>query len=557
MPSVLILGAGINGAALARELVLNGLSVCVVDTADMAAGATAYSSRLIHGGLRYLEYGEFDLVRESLAERGRLLRLAPHLVHPLRLVIPVATRWGGFRQSLARFFRRPTKPGKPAASRGMWLVRTGLWMYDRYANDRQLPKHSASRLADSWLPGLNEKRYHWVCAYSDAQIRFPERMVVALFEDARQLAAEKGVKFQVLTYHQVRLEGTMAEVHRVATDEQPGELIERFEPAVIVNATGAWVDRTLARLHISAKPLMGGTKGSHLVTSNAKLRHKLEEGGLYAEAADGRPVFVLPFGRETLIGTTDVPFSGDPAEAVSSTAEIDYLLETVNSLFNDMELSRDDIDLHYSGVRPLPYTGGATPASVTRRHWMEEHKDSPAPLYSIIGGKLTTCRSLAETSAMTILARLGMPHLQDSRQRVIPGGENYPADDAALQTRWRRLADEWSWTVPQVRAVWELCGTRVEGILRELADRTPENLPGTSLPCSFVRWVIRHEWATQLGDLVERRLMLLYDPHLSIAGLRRLAELLCDEGKLSSGEIDRAVETQVGRLRTHFGKRVE
>lgn len=555
MPSVLILGAGINGAALARELVLNGVSVCVVDTADLAAGATAYSSRLIHGGLRYLEYGEFDLVRESLAERGRLLRLAPHLVHPLRLVIPVANRFGGLTQSLARFFRLKAKSGV-AASRGLWLVRMGLWLYDRYANDRQLPKHSAARLADSCVPGLNNERYHWVCAYSDAQIRYPERMVVALLEDARQLASEENVPFQIFPYHEARLEGKSIEIHRFAMDQQTNEPVERFDPAVIVNATGAWVDHTLARLRVPSKQLMGGMKGSHLVTSNPRLRQKLDQGGLYAEAADGRPVFVLPFGPATLIGTTDVPFSGDPADAAASSTEIDYLLQTVNSLFRDLHLSKDDIDLHYSGVRPLPYEGDATPAAVTRRHWMEEHRDSPVPMYSIIGGKLTTCRSLAETSAVTILARLGMPHLQDSRQRPIPGGENYPASESAVDEQLQRLAAQWDWTLPQVRAVWELCGMRTAAILEELADRNPENLPSGHLPCSFVRWVIRHEWVTRLSDLVERRLMFLYDPNLSLACLRRLAEMLAEEGCMTSGDIEREVGAEIERLRTHFGKRV-
>jgi glycerol-3-phosphate dehydrogenase len=226
-------------------------------------------------------------------------------------------------------------------------------------------------------------------------------------------------------------------------------------------------------------------------------------------------------------------------------------------MFRDLNLSRDDIDLHYSGVRPLPFSGGATPASVTRRHWMEEHHDAPVPMYSIIGGKLTTCRSLAESSAATILTRIGMPHLRDSGQRTIPGGENYPANETGVLEQCRRLANQWSWTEKQVRALWELCGTRTALILEQLADRMPENLPGTEIPCSFARFVIRHEWVTTLGDLVERRLMLLYDPHLSTACLRRLAELLCAEGRLASGDIDQAVTTEVERLHTHFGKRLE
>ncbi len=200
---VLILGAGINGAALARELVLNGVGVTLVDTADLAFGATAYSSRLIHGGLRYLEYGEFDLVRESLAERGRLLRLAPHLVRPLRLHVPVERRLGGLRMSASRFLlgqHAPQSWQRPTP-RGMWLVRTGLWLYDRYARDPSLPRHSVHRVGEGGVP-VDPAKYRWLCAYSDAQVVYPERLVVAFLEDARALAAGSGTTFQFFNYHE-------------------------------------------------------------------------------------------------------------------------------------------------------------------------------------------------------------------------------------------------------------------------------------------------------------------------------------------------------------------
>src|SRR5262245_13763728 len=182
MQPVLILGAGINGAALARELVLNGVPVWVVDTADLASGATAYSSRLIHGGLRYLEYGELDLVRESLAERTRLLRLAPQYVRPLRLFIPVRRRWAGLWGAARRFLRLGTAGGT-SAGRGLFLVRTGLWMYDRFARDPLLPERAVYRADDPRVPGVDLQSFRWECAYSDAAIRFPERFVVALLQD--------------------------------------------------------------------------------------------------------------------------------------------------------------------------------------------------------------------------------------------------------------------------------------------------------------------------------------------------------------------------------------
>ncbi len=433
--TVLILGAGINGAALARELVLGGVSVVLVDTGDLAGGSTSYSSRLIHGGLRYLEYGEFDLVRESLAERTRLLRHAPHLVRPLKLFIPVSNRLGGLRKSVGRFFgwntRGAIRPGPP---RGLWLVRAGLALYDRYAHDPMLPRHSTTSVDEERDVRVARDRYRWLCSYYDAQVMFPERFVVDLLDDARHAARETGATFRLYTYHDATLN------ERTATVRAPGNdaPVATFEPAAVVNATGAWVDRTLRKLNVNWRILMGGTKGSHLVTANPRLRAALGGHGLYAEAEDGRPVFILPFGDSSLIGTTDVPFEGDPAEALTSPQELEYLIQTVNTIVPDVDLTPDDVDWHYCGVRPLPRTGRSMPAAITRRHWLEEHTDSSMPLYSVIGGKLTTCRSLAEQAAGTIRARLGLPPMVVSRDRPLPGGTAYPADCIASEAECRR-----------------------------------------------------------------------------------------------------------------------
>lgn len=546
---ILILGAGINGVALARELVLQGVSVCVVDTADVAFGATAYSSRLIHGGLRYLEYGEFDLVRESLAERARLLQLAPQFVRPLELFIPVERRVSGLVQSAARFLRLERLLAKhQARPRGLWLVKLGLWFYDAIARDPQLPKHAVHGLDDSGVPRVNRELFRWLCSYYDAQIRFPERFVVALLEDARRAADEAGCSFNLFTYHCATLSGRTVEIHSAVGDNGA---VWSFEPAAIVNATGAWVDETLRRLNVPSQTLMGGTKGSHIVCGNPRLREALGEHGLYAEASDGRPVFVLPFGPWTLIGTTDLPFHGDPAQAVANQDEIDYLLATANHLLPDVRLTTEDVLLHYSGVRPLPATDPSSPAAVTRRHWLEENTACSVPLYSVIGGKLTTCRSLAESAATTILTRLGLPPRTATRDRTIPGGENYPMSE---QTEWQRLAANYALEVEQVRALWTLIGTRTEAILAELGRGPLDNLAGTHIPLLFARWVIRHEWVARLDDLVERRLMLLYDQGLSRETLSQLASLLVGEGKLTESDVEREIAQTTQRLQTHFGR---
>ncbi len=518
-PIVVILGGGINGAAIARELALQGIGVALVDTADLAFGATAYSSRLIHGGLRYLEYGEFDLVRESLAERTRLLRLAPQFVRPLELFIPVPNRFGGLLQSVARFFRleRWEKTLTPRA-RGLWLVRMGLWLYDRFARDPTLPWHRTYPLEQPGVPHVDSRRYRWLCSYYDAQIHFPERFVVAMLEDARRAASEHGGSFQVWTYHRAQLEGSKVEIFDLASSA----LAATLRPAAIVNATGAWVDATLQRLAVPERRLMAGTKGSHLLSANPRLRKALAGQGIYAEADDGRPVFLLPFGDSALVGTTDLPCSGDPANAVATDEEIDYLLATVNEILPDAQLARADVDLHYSGVRPLPYVGLETPGAVTRRHWLQEHTNTPVPLYSVIGGKLTTCRSLAEQTVATLCQRLGRQPTATSRDRVVPGGENYPTDPAQLAAEWTRLAERFRLPAASIRALWALFGTRIEPVLAALNPQplATDLVPDTDLPRPVVRWVIEHEFVARLGDLVERRLMLLYDPRLSRRGLR-------------------------------------
>lgn len=546
---VLILGAGINGAALARELLLGGVGVVVADKGDLAGGATAYSSRLIHGGLRYLEYGEFDLVRESLEERGRLLRLAPQFVHPLKLRIPVSRRLGGFMPSIRRFLGMPARP---AVERGLWLVRLGLWLYDWYARDPQLPRHQVERRSAGAAPV--DPRYRWLCSYFDAQIHYPERLVVALFDDARQLAQRQRVEFQLLTYHRVEVDGSLARVF----GNRPGgaEAVHTFEPAAIVNATGAWVDRTLRELGVPAAPLMGGTKGSHFVSHHAGLRAAVASGGFYTEASDGRPVFVLPLADAVLVGTTDLPYQGDPADAVATEAELDYLLAVVNRLLPHIGLARGDIDFCYCGVRPLPRSDASRPAAITRRHWMEEHTGAAVPTFSIVGGKLTTCRSLAESSAKTIRTRLGLPaDAATSRGRPVPGARDYPSSTEALERRWRELADAHGATPGQIRALWLLRGSDTEALLPSLAAEGWTNLDGTELPVAFARWVVRHEWVRSLGDLVERRLMLLYHP-LTAACLRQLAEVLAEAELIVPEQIDAEIQVTIQRLHRHFSKRL-
>lgn len=508
-PHVVVLGAGINGTALARELVLLDCRTTLIDAHDLGSGTTAYSSRLIHGGLRYLEYGDTPLVRESLAERERLLRLAPDFVRPLEFRVPTTSRLGGVVDAATKLcFGKSRKSAPP---RGAWLVRFGLAWYSRLAGESTLPGPRTLGLRETSRLGLNQS-YRHVTTYFDAQMPFPERFVVALADDARRAAAELGVVFRLHTYAEVAVRDDVLVVTDVLGRDEPAE----YRPDAVVNAGGPWADDVLRRLGVPSSRLLAGTKGTHLLTFHEGVRRTIGDAALYVEAADGRPVFILPFGAGTLVGTTDLPYEGDPADAVATEEEIDYLLGLVNHVLPQTQLTRSDVTLHYAGVRPLPHSSADVPAAVTRRHAVVERSDLPWPVFSLVGGKLTTCRQLAEEAAAAVAKRLAIPVRPVSRDRPIPELTVSTPDDGSSR--------------PYVAE--------------------------TTLRRRHARQVVRREFVRRLDDLVERRLMLHFTPQLHHATLDDLAGLLVEEGLLAADARRSEVERVEDRLRRHFGRDV-
>jgi glycerol-3-phosphate dehydrogenase len=375
---VIIIGAGINGAGIARDAAMRGLKVLLIDKGDLGAATTSASTRLIHGGLRYLEHFEFGLVRESLREREILLKIAPHLVKPLAMTIPI------YKQS----------------KRGRLTIRAGMILYDLLSWGKSLPRHrmlSRAETLDRW-PGLNPEGLLGSALYYDAQVEFPERLVLENVLSAREFGAE------VLTYTRVtRLavaDGKVSGVEFVGEDGQR----QFAEAGVVVNAAGPWIDLVLERAPVKSPKLIGGTKGSHIVVPPFP---GAPADAIYLEArSDGRPLFIIPWNDLYLIGTTDVRFEGDPDHVRCEPWEIDYLLSETNLALPSAHLTRDDIVYTYSGVRPLPVTSKTDEQSITRRHFIREHPQLPN-LLSIVGGKLTTYRSLAEECVDLIFRKLG------------------------------------------------------------------------------------------------------------------------------------------------------
>lgn len=578
MKPVLILGAGINGAAVARDLAINGLPVCIVDTGDVARGATSRSSRLIHGGLRYLEYRDTQLVRESLQERERLLQLAPHFVKPLRLTIPVSRRLGGLWAGFIRF----TGLGRTSIGqallklspgpRGLLAIRVGLAMYDRLAGRGSFPGHqvkacastdSADAIAEG--PKLPVQKFKWQCSYSDAQIEFPERFVLAMLEDGRRAAEYMQAQFHVLPYHRaIASESssmlTIESLHGDGSHSSRGDS-RTIEPSIIINATGAWGDRTLEALGLQERQLFAGTKGSHLFSSHPPLIQALNGNGIYAEADDGRLIFILPCASGVLIGTTDDPYSGDPGDAVSTSEDTAYLIEMVNDVFPEVRLTADEVSMHHAGVRPLPHCNRRSAAAIPRGHSIERSQLHDIPILTLVGGKLTTCRSLAEEVCSIVCKDRSQRRDHDTGSRLIPGAEEYPSA-TDLNEHHQSLADRYGLSMEQVQTIWKLVGNRFDEIFPEQdsndqaaapTQNTCGSIVGTTIPQAFVKWSIKNEWCTRLEDLVERRLMLIFEPHLQHSTLHALAIELVKAGRLEESKLETGIDSVSLRLLQYYG----
>jgi glycerol-3-phosphate dehydrogenase len=535
--SVLILGGGINGIGLFRELALQGVDCLLVERDDFASGATSKSSRMIHGGLRYLENREFALVRESLLERNRLLANAPHFVSPLRTTIPLFTRLGGTIKSPLVFLGVPVKPG----GRGALVVKFGLTFYDLVTRkDRRTPTHFFTGREESLrkYPGINPDIVA-TATYWDAAITQAERLCVDLIRDAR--AANP--RCRALNYAAPC--GADGDAVLIA-DAITGASIA-VKPQVVVNATGAWVDLANRSLGVSTH-FMRGTKGSHLVVDNPRLRDALGGGMVYYEHADGRVCIVFPFGGKVIMGSTDIPVE-DPDTAHCEESEVAYMKATLRGVFPEIDVAPSQIVYRFCGVRPLPYAGDRVVGTITRGHTVaavEPEGARPYPVFCLVGGKWTTFRALAEQAADRILPRLGSTRRASTMATPIGGGLDFPAGDEA-RGRWiERVAKASGLRPERVSVLLDRYGTETEACAREVAGKeTPlETLPGYTR--EEVARIAASEGVERLSDLVCRRstIALLGDARREV--LREIAAAVSGplgwDASRQAAEVDRAIE---------------
>ncbi|HUG72033.1 MAG TPA: glycerol-3-phosphate dehydrogenase [Steroidobacteraceae bacterium] len=472
---LLVIGGGINGAGIARDAAGRGLSVCLVEQHDLASHTSSASTKLIHGGLRYLEHGELRLVRESLAERERLLSIAPHIVRPLRFVLP-------YVQGL----------------RPRWLLRLGLLVYDHVGGRGKLAASSSSRLAGTALGApLREGISHGL-EYSDCWVE-DSRLVVLNALDA----AERGAT--VLTRTRLLSASPNAQGWSVTMEDRGGRQ-QNITCRALVNASGCWVNEVLGRLGIKARQRLRLVKGSHLI-----LKQQFPgEHAYLLQTPDRRVLFAIPFEqRYTLVGTTDVPFDGDPAEVHIEPDEQAYLLAGLNR-FMRKPVTTEDIVGSFAGVRPLFDDGsGDTAQHVSRDYHLElQHgleSGHGAPVLSVYGGKITTYRRLAEAALERLMPALERePGDSWTADEPLPGGD-FPGGDLAAFTA--RALTRWPMLPPDlIDRLARLYGTRMARILG--AARDIEDLGrqfGAGLTMSEVRYLVEQEWARDADDILRRR----------------------------------------------------
>ena len=514
---VLIIGAGINGCGTFRDLALQGVDCLLIDRGDICEGASAAPSRLIHGGIKYLETGEFRLVRESAIERNRLLRNAPHYVKPLETVLPVQSWFGGIIPSAMRFLGLKAK----LKDRGAVITEIGLRIYDFYNRKvRALPDHRffTSRRLRAEYPAFDRKIIA-AGLYYEGRITHAERLGLELVMDG--LSANPGSA--LLTYARAEASG---EPGRLAiVDQLTGE--KTFVTAdVIINAGGAWIDKVNAGLGITSRH-MGGSKGSHLIVRNAELYAALEGRMIYFGTADGRVNLVYPFFGNVLVGSTDIPVK-DPDEASCSADETDYMLSVVGEIFPDIPLTREQILLTYCGVRPLPRSEGVDIGAVSRDHAIGRDMlpGTERAVLSLIGGKWTTFRAFSEQAADAVLALLGKARKGSTQDLAIGGGRGFP-ETAQDQRAWaERLARAHGIEPTRSEALLQRYGTHAERVARFIAahgDAPLRTLPGYT--AGEFAFLCREEPTRRLADLLFRRTAIAMEGLLSPAAVEEVGPI--------------------------------
>ena len=485
-----IIGGGINGCAIARDATGRGLSVALAEKGDLAQATSSASTKLFHGGLRYLEYFEFRLVREALEERETLLVAMPHISWPMRFVLPYHPdmRFEGETPTgrlLARMM--PWTRGRRPA----WLIRLGLFLYDTLGGRKILPATRTLDLTRDPAGAALQPRFVRAYEYSDCWVE--DSKLVAL--NARD-AARRGAR--IMTRTRVVSAARDGDVWRVTTTGAQGEAV--WTARALVNAGGPWVEdiiRNVARIDSAEGVRL--VRGSHIVTRKLYDHDRC----YFFQGTDGRIIFAIPYEQDfTLIGTTDKDHQGAPEDAICTNEERDYLLDRASQYFRK-PVTRSDVVWTYSGVRPL-YNDGATSATAATRDYVLSLDQNGPPLLNVFGGKITTHRRLAEGALKKLVPFFPAAKPAWTARAALPGGD-FPHDGVAaltrnLQTRYSFLTPYWAARL--IRAYGSEAATLLGNA--SSADDLGQNF-GATLTAAEVRWLMTHEFALEASDILWRR----------------------------------------------------
>jgi glycerol-3-phosphate dehydrogenase len=534
---VVVVGGGVNGIGTYRELALQGLRVLLVERGDFASGCSAAPSRMIHGGLRYLENGEFDLVRESLQERDALLVNAPHFVHPLPTVIPVTSLFSGLFNAAASFLGLSRKP----APRGAVPIKLGLSLYDWVSRKRRLmPRHSfQGRRATrrDWPELMEEAR--GTATYHDAWIGFPERLCIEMLQDVARVAPG----CVALNYCEIAAETGGFSV----TCQRSGQTAE-IRPRLIVNATGAWLDETVAQLGGTAPRMVEGTKGSHLILDHPELFAALKGNMVFFENDDGRVCIVFPFHDRVLAGSTDIRVART-GRVRCEPEETDYILGALAKVFPGLNIDASQIVFSYSGIRPLPQSDQDFTGRISRGHDIRK-LEGRVPQLCMIGGKWTTFRAFAQQTADAALGELQCGRRVDTLDLAIGGGAKFEGREAQI--------------LQELCKVQNLSHARAGHLLQRYGSHAPkvaiacgrEDRPlaaGTLYSEGEILHLIRSEFVETLSDLALRRTDLAISGVLSMQIIEALAALMAQETGLSPDLITAQKQDLIAELSTYHG----
>lgn len=516
--SVLIIGAGVNGIGTFRDLALQGVDVLMVDKGDFCSGASAGSSHMIHGGIRYLENGEFRLVREAVQERNRLIEYAPHYVKPLHTVIPIYKWFSGLFNAPFKFIGLLDKP----AERGAVVIKVGMMFYDAFArNQGTVPRHQFLSRKESIkrFPKINPEVL-FTGHYYDASMHTPERICIDLIKDG-QAENDKALAINYLAV-------TGADGERVTLMDQVTGAIFEVKPKVVINAAGPWIDIANARMGVKTR-FIGGTKGSHLILDNPELREAIGENEFFFENKDGRIVLIFPLQERVIIGTSDIPIE-DPDQAHCTEEEIDYFIDMVKIVFPTIPIRREQIVYQFTGVRPLPAEDDGSPGQISRDHSIEQTPVVDGlnfPIYNLVGGKWTSFRAFSEEVTDLVLGLFHLTRKIDTKSLAIGGGRDYPQDEKAQRSWISRISQQYSIEPSRVEKLFERYGTKAEAFVRYIADgedRTLESLPNYSQ--REIEHIVLSEMVFHVDDFFIRRSMLAKLGLVTQAGIMEAAEIV-------------------------------